>query len=87
MPTLSMFYGVIVRMYSEAKGKHHLPHLHASYGGQEVVVSLEGNILEGKMPNKQLKLLLAWMEIHQDELLANWELLDNGETSFKIEPL
>jgi hypothetical protein len=74
-------------MFSEKDGKHHLPHIHALYSGQEVVVSLDGNVLEGKIPNKQLKLLLAWIEIHRDELLANWELLGDGEPSFKIEPL
>ncbi|MCL2500247.1 MAG: DUF4160 domain-containing protein [Defluviitaleaceae bacterium] len=87
MPTLSMFYGIIVRMFNEKGGKHHLPHVHAMYSGKEVVVTLDGNILEGKFPGKQMKLLLAWLEIHYEELVANWELLSGGETSFKIDPL
>ena len=41
----------------------------------------------GNFPNKQMKLLLAWITIHEDELKANWELLCNGEGYFKIEPL
>ena len=87
MPTISMFYGIIVRMFNEKGGKHHFPHIHALYSGQEAVVSLDGELLEGKLPNKQMKMLLAWMEIHYDELVANWSLLSDGELSFKIEPL
>jgi hypothetical protein len=82
-----MFYGIIVRMFKEHGGRHHAPHLHALYSGHEVVLSLDGTVLEGKFPPKQLKLLLAWMEIHNESLLANWTLLSSGEATFKIEPL
>lgn len=87
MPALSMFFGIIVRMQSEKGGKHNKPHIHALYGDSEIVVAIDGEILEGKFPNKQMKLLLAWIAIHEDELRANWELLSNGEGYFKIEPL
>ncbi len=87
MPTLSMFYGIIIRMQSERGGKHNLPHIHALYGDHEIVVSLKGEVLEGFLPGKQLKLLLAWMALHEDELRANWKLLSEGEGYFKIEPL
>ena len=87
MPTLSMFYGIIIRMQSERGGKHNLPHIYALYGDHEIVVSLKGEVLEGFLPGKQLKLLLAWMALHEDELRANWKLLSEGEGYFKIEPL
>lgn len=87
MPTLSMFYGIIIRMQSERGGKHHKPHIHCLYGDTEVVVALDGEVLEGTFPSKQTKLLLAWMAIHEEELLANWNLLSEGEGYFKIEPL
>ncbi|MCC8047548.1 MAG: DUF4160 domain-containing protein [Oscillospiraceae bacterium] len=87
MPILSMFYGIIIRMQSEKGGKHNKPHLHAIYGDYEIVVSLDGEVIEGKFPNKQLKLLLAWVALHEDELVANWHLLSTGEGFFKIEPL
>lgn len=87
MPALSMFYGIIVRMQSERGGKYNKPHIHAIYGEDEIVVSVDGEILEGNFPNKQLKLLLAWMAIHEDELMANWTMLSAGEGYFKIEPL
>ncbi len=87
MPALSMFFGIIVRMQSEKGGKHNKPHVHALYGDDEIVVGIDGEILEGNLPNKQTKLLLAWIAIHEDELKANWELLCHGEGYFKIEPL
>ena len=87
MPALSMFFGIIVRMQSEQGGRHNKPHIHAIYGNEEVVVAIDGEILEGKLPNKQMKLLLAWMAIHEEELNANWQLLSQGDGYFKIEPL
>ena len=87
MPALSMFFGIIVRMQSERGGRHNKPHIHALYGENEIVVGVNGEILEGDFPNKQLKLLLAWIAIHEDELKANWELLSKGDGYFKIEPL
>jgi len=87
MPVLSMFYGIIVRMYMEKSSRHSLPHIHAEYSGEEVVVALDGKVLEGAMPSAKMKLLDAWMEIHRDDLAANWRLLANGEQYFKIEPL
>ncbi|MBR0091239.1 MAG: DUF4160 domain-containing protein [Lachnospiraceae bacterium] len=87
MPTLSVFYGIIVRMYKEKGGKHHLPHVHAEYGDDEVAVSLEGEVLEGKLPPNKMKLLLAWIEIHKEDLEANWNLLSNSDQYFRIDPL
>ncbi len=87
MPTLSLFYGIIVRMYMEFGEKHNTPHIHAEYSGEKIVVSLDGEILQGHFPAKQLQLLKAWMIIHHEDLQANWELLSNGEPIFKIEPL
>ncbi|MCI5892675.1 MAG: DUF4160 domain-containing protein [Clostridiales bacterium] len=87
MPTLSIFFGIIVRMYSELGGKHNMPHIHAEYQDYEIVVDFEGNILEGDFPKNKLKLLLAWIEIHKEDLSANWKLLSSGDGYFKIEPL
>ncbi len=87
MPILSMFYGIIVRMYKELGGKHNMPHIHAEYAGEEVVMSLDGEIIEGSIPKNKLKLLVAWMEIHKDDLEANWKILQEGEQFYKIDPL
>lgn len=87
MPVLSMFYGIIVRMYAEVGGKHHQPHIHAEYQGQEVVVSLDGEVLGGEIKADKLRMILVWMDIHHEELVANWTLLSNGERFFRIDPL
>lgn len=87
MPVLSMFYGIIVRMYSESGERHHVPHVHCVYGEYEATVDFEGNVLEGELPKAKLKLVEAWIEIHQEELQANWNLLSNGEKHFRINPL
>ncbi len=86
-PVLSTFFGIIVRMYREAGGKHNTPHVHAEYSGDEVVVALDGTVLEGGIPKNKLKLLEAWMEIHREDLEVNWKLLSCGEQFFRIDPL
>lgn len=87
MPAISMFFGIIVRMQSERGGKHHKPHVHAIYGEEEIVMALDGEVLEGSIPSKQKKLLEAWMAIHEDELKADWDMLSAGDGYFKIDPL
>ena len=84
MPTISMFYGIIIRMYSD---DHNPPHIHAVYGDEEACFTFDGELLIGAFPKKQKKLVEAWIEIHRDELIANWTLAKDGETIFKIEPL
>ncbi len=87
MPTISMFYGILIRMYQEINGKHNRPHFHAKYNEFEVVLALDGTVLEGSLPTRQMKMVEAWAVIHEDELRANWQLLSEGEAAFKIEPL
>jgi hypothetical protein len=84
---LSLFYGIIVRMYKENSGKHHKPHIHAEFSGDEVVVTIDGEVLEGSIPSAKMKLLEAWMVIHKEDLQADWELLSKGEQTFRIDPL
>ncbi len=84
MPTLSMFYGIIISMYFD---DHNPPHFHAAYQGDEATFDLRGELLEGDMPAKQRKLIGAWAEIHHDELVGNWELASRNESVYKIEPL
>lgn len=87
MPTLSIFYGIIVSMYFEKTGKHHEPHFHARYGEYKAEVDFEGNLLAGSMPPKQAAYIKAWAYIHQDDLRLNWELMQHDEPPFRIEPL
>ena len=85
MPTISMFYGIIIKMYNN--GEHNPPHFHATYQGYNAVFNLEGELIEGDIPRKQAKLISAWVEIHRGELIANWELALSEQPLYKIEPL
>jgi len=88
MATIAVFYGIIISMMYMDNKQHFIPHIHASYQGKSVVLSIpDGDILAGDFPNSKLKLVRAWIEIHQEDLLANWELAVNGKTVFTIDPL
>lgn len=87
MPTISIFFEVIIRMYSESNNKHNIPHIHAEYQGLKAVFSLDGDMVEGSIPKKKQKLVEAWIEIHEEDLKANWQLLLEGQQFFKIPPL
>lgn len=87
MPTISMFYGIVVRMYF-APGEHSPPHFHVYYNEYKASVDIRTcEIIEGNLPRKQQKLTLAWAELHQEELMADWNLVMNGENPFRIQPL
>jgi len=88
MPTISMFYGILVLMFFRDNRRHHLPHIHARYQGEEASIAIDdGRILDGSIPSKQHKMVLALIEIHKEELLVDWELAVNGEEPFRIAPL
>ena len=88
MPIISMFYGIIVRMYYADNQQHHVPHIHAEYGGNHAVFSIEdGELLAGKFPKNKTRLVHAWIEIHREDLDADWKLAVNSEEVFKIDPL
>jgi len=72
MPTISMFYGVLIRMFFRDIQKHHTPHIHAEFQGEVAVYSIpDGTLLAGILPSKKSKLVVAWIEIHQEDLLAD----------------
>ncbi len=88
MAVLAMFYGIIVSMYFFDSRRHHRPHIHVKYQDQEAVIAIPGGeVLEGELNPNKLKLIGAWIEIHQDELMADWELASQGQQIFKIDPL
>jgi hypothetical protein len=75
MPSLSMFYGIIVYMYYKDNNQHNKPHIHAIYQDDEVIVEIpNGEILEGSIPNSKMKLLSAKMSLL---LIGNWPLKGN----------
>lgn len=83
-----MFYGILIRMFFYDTDRHQLPHIHAEYQGEVAVYSIpEGDVLTGKLPAKKHKLVVAWIEIHQEDLMADWQLAVNGQNPFPIRGL
>lgn len=87
MPIISSFYGIIIRMYFIDTQKHNFPHIHAKYNEENAVFDLEGNLIEGRMSIKQKKIIVAWIEIHKEELIILWSIVVEGKGYFTIEPL
>ena len=88
MPTISMFYGMLILMYYFDNKKHSKPHMHAEFGEHQATISIEdGELLGGNLPKAKMKLVQAWIEIHREDLLANWSLAVAGEPVFRIDPL
>ena len=84
MPAICMFLGIIIYIdYSD----HQPPHFHAKYQGQSARFGMDGELLEGDFPPKQTKYAAAWAAMHEDELLANWELARDHQELFRIDPL
>ncbi len=85
MPVISEFYGIKIMMFWN---EHMPPHFHAEYGHNKILVDIKnGTVIKGMFPFKQLKLVLAWCEIHREELLKNWENALNHQELYKISPL
>lgn len=88
MPELSRFYGIIIRMFAELGTPHHQPHFHAYYQDSVGIFSLEAiDLIAGELPKRQRRLVEAWAELHQGELLADWQLLQAGQRPRAIPPL
>jgi hypothetical protein len=88
MPVISLFQGLIIYMFYLDNKQHKLPHIHVKYGEKEAVYSIpEGNLLEGELPLAKERLILAWIELRKEDLMADWQLAINGQKVFSIEPL
>jgi hypothetical protein len=88
MPEIARFLGIIIRMYVEAGHQHHSPHFHAYYQDAVAIYNIESlELIAGKLPRRQERFVEAWAELHQKELLENWERLQKGQPPVKIVPL
>jgi Domain of unknown function (DUF4160) len=88
MPELSRFFGIIIRMYAELGAPHHVPHFHVYYQDEVAIYSIDPiDLMAGSISRRQHRLVLAWAEMHQAELLADWERLQAGQSPLPIEPL
>lgn len=84
MPEISKFYGIAIYMYIS---DHYPPHFHVVYNEYECWITIKDGIITGSLPKRAVRLVYEWMEMHEQELLDNWERLQNLESPVKIEPL
>ena len=74
-------------MFFDENVRHHQKHIHVRYNEYKAIYNLNGKILSGRLPNKQQKLVEAWISIHEEELESLWDLMQEQDEFFKIEPL
>jgi len=85
VPTISVFFGIVIRMYYE---EHGVPHFHAYYGGEEATIAIETlEILGGRLPRRALALVLEWALEHRPSLREDWELAEGHLPLKPIAPL
>jgi len=85
MPTISIFFGIFIKMYCD---DHFPPHFHAEYNGNEAQIDIEtGKIIKGSLPNRAKNLVEEWRKIHVLQLQQNWERAKSLQMPEKIEPL
>ena len=85
MPVISRFYGIVIRMYFV---DHAPPHFHAIYGGEEAVVAIDdGSVLRGSIPERAIRLVREWAELHREELLDDWDRAQQPNPLLPIDPL
>jgi len=85
MPEISRFLGIAIFMYFD---DHNPPHFHVRYNDFRAIVSINDlSLMEGKLPARVLGLVMEWAELHKEELLENWGMVQNTGKWFKIEPL
>ncbi len=85
MPVVSMFFGIVVRMYYD---DHNPPHIHVEYQGGKAVLDFQGNVLKGELGSRTaLKLVREWVDLHTVELADDWDAARQGRSIKKIDPL
>jgi hypothetical protein len=85
MPRISLFYGIAIYMYFR---DHAPPHFHARYGGEEAVIAIaDGRVIRGEIPERALRLVREWLDIHKRELDENWRLATEPAPLNRIDPL
>lgn len=87
LPIISQFYGILIYMYKEIGGHHNEPHIHVKYNEYEMSITLKGKVIAGELPQKQKKLIEAWLEIHEEDLIAAWYAYNDEGEIIKIKGL
>jgi hypothetical protein len=85
MPTLSIFYGIVIQMFW---ADHAPPHFHALYAEHEALIDIRTlDVIRGRLPRRALALVLEWAAQHRDELMEDWKLCESNQQPKKIAPL
>ena len=88
MPEISRFFGIIIKMFYEREGRHHRPHFHAYAQDDSAVIALDPiEVLESELSPRHERLVLAWAELHAEELMRDWDLIMKEKKPEHIEPL
>jgi hypothetical protein len=87
MPELSRFGGMVIYMLFYDTKQHNKPHIHVYYGEHEAVIGIDGELLAGSLPHKQLKIIIGWLAYHEEEAYKAWNLAVKGEHFEKIPPM
>ena len=87
MPELSRFGGIIIKLLYNDTVQHNKPHVHVYYGEYQASIGVDGELLAGALPVKQLKMVVGWLALHEEEAYAAWNLAVSGEHFEKIPPL
>ena len=87
MPELSRFMGIVIKMLFKDISQHNKPHVHAQYGDYEASIGIDGELLAGSMPVKQLRMIQGWLALHEEEAYTAWNKAVQGEQFDKIDPL
>lgn len=74
-------------MYFGDRKQHNKPHVHVYYGEYEAAIGIDGELLAGSLPYKQLKMVTGWLAFHEEEAYAAWNLAVRGEHFNKIKPM
>jgi hypothetical protein len=87
MPELSRFEGIVIKMMFNDTVQHNKPHVHVTYGEYKASIALDGELLAGSLPYKQLKMVIGWMALHEEEVYGAWNKAVRNEPFDKIAPL
>jgi uncharacterized protein DUF4160 len=88
VPEICRFFGIVIRMFVEPGAPHHRPHFHAYYQDASAAYAIDSiECIGGSLSRTQSRLVEAWAELHREELLKDWELLQSGHPPIKIAPL
>jgi hypothetical protein len=85
MATISMFFGIAIRMYFD---EHAPPHFHAYYAEHAAIIEIGSlRVWRGRLPRRAMAMVLEWAAEHRDQLMENWRLAEAHQTPRRIDPL